>query len=173
MNPGDEPDDDKFDAEFCLDVHEQEFVKALARWSVRYVLLGGHAVNFHGHRRCVGDMDILIDRSPENVCRLNDALGGLRIQIPAESIDNLSQPNKKLTIPLFEIDILTSVEPLSFEDLYQDHLSVEYEGLTLPMISRDHLLVLKMSSDREQDRADYSALTRQAHGQPRPKGGRE
>ena len=174
MNQGDEPEDEEFDAEFCLVEHEREFIETLARGSVQYVLLGGHAVNFYGHRRCVGDMDILIDRSPENVSRLTHALHGIGIQLPAESIEKLTESNKRLTIPRSEIDILTSVEPLFFEDLFQERLLVEYETLTLPMISKNHLLALKKASDRKRDKADYAALAGQEmHGQPGREGGRE
>lgn len=51
--------------------------RRLAEAKVRYVVIGGWAVNAHGHRRFTGDLDICPDPQPDNLRRLAAVLGDL------------------------------------------------------------------------------------------------
>jgi hypothetical protein len=53
----------------------KEFLKLLRSHGVKYLLIGGYAVSYHGYVRPTGDMDIWILPEPENVARIIDALG--------------------------------------------------------------------------------------------------
>ena len=44
----------------------REFVELLNSRKIKYVLVGGHAVAYHGFPRFTGDVDFFIDTSPEN-----------------------------------------------------------------------------------------------------------
>src|SRR5690606_11209235 len=52
----------------------KEFVALLAAHEVRYLIVGGYAVAYHGHPRFTGDLDVWIERSPENAARIATAL---------------------------------------------------------------------------------------------------
>ena len=52
----------------------REFIALLNSTSVKYLIVGGHAVAFHGHPRFTGDIDFFVERSPENAERLEKAL---------------------------------------------------------------------------------------------------
>lgn len=52
----------------------QEFIDLLSRSGVRYLLVGGEAVIYHGYARLTGDVDFFYDRSPSNCRRLFSAL---------------------------------------------------------------------------------------------------
>lgn len=52
----------------------KEFLKLLNSSKVRYLLIGGYAVNFHGHHRTTGDMDIWIAVDPGNAQRISAAV---------------------------------------------------------------------------------------------------
>lgn len=52
----------------------REFVAQLNEYDVRYLIVGGYAVAFHGHPRYTQDIDVWIDRTPENARRLLAAL---------------------------------------------------------------------------------------------------
>ena len=43
-----------------------EFLKLLNKHDVRYLLVGGYAVGYHGHVRGTADMDVWIDRAGQN-----------------------------------------------------------------------------------------------------------
>ena len=48
----------------------REFVKSLNEHDVRYLVVGGYAVAFHGHPRYTKDMDVWIDHTPDNAVRM-------------------------------------------------------------------------------------------------------
>lgn len=52
----------------------QEFLRLLANHDVRYELIGGTAVIYHGHTRLTGDVDFLFDCTEANARRLWQAL---------------------------------------------------------------------------------------------------
>jgi hypothetical protein len=51
-----------------------ELVGVLARHDVDYVLIGGVALQAHGHVRTTQDLDVIAAWTPENMRRLADAL---------------------------------------------------------------------------------------------------
>ena len=53
---------------------EVEFIRLLGRFKVRYLVVGGEAVIFHGYPRLTGDIDFFYERTPRNVARLFKAL---------------------------------------------------------------------------------------------------
>jgi len=59
----------------------------LARYGVTFVVIGGHAVNYHGHLRATEDTDILWLRTPENEARLVAALGELKAEWIGDELD--------------------------------------------------------------------------------------
>ena len=44
----------------------REFIELLNSHDVRYLIVGGHAVAFHGYPRTTGDMDFFVEVSEEN-----------------------------------------------------------------------------------------------------------
>jgi hypothetical protein len=51
-----------------------ELLRHLVRHKVPFVVIGGHAVNFHGHPRATQDLDIIWLRGPESEAALARAL---------------------------------------------------------------------------------------------------
>ena len=47
-----------------------EFIRLLGRFKVRYLIVRGEAVIFHGYPRLTGDIDFFYERTPRNVARL-------------------------------------------------------------------------------------------------------
>lgn len=45
---------------------QQEFLKCLSKKGVKFILVGGYAVIFHGHNRVTGDLDIWLQPTNEN-----------------------------------------------------------------------------------------------------------
>jgi len=43
----------------------KEFIESLNESDVRYLVVGGYAVAFHGHPRYTKDLDVWIELSPE------------------------------------------------------------------------------------------------------------
>ena len=53
----------------------KEFLKLLNVHAVEYLLVGGHAVGYHGYPRATVDMDVWTHRTPDNAAKLEAALG--------------------------------------------------------------------------------------------------
>ena len=53
----------------------KEFIELLNSHGVEYLVVGGHAVAFHGHPRFTGDIDFFIRMTSANVQRILSALG--------------------------------------------------------------------------------------------------
>ena len=52
----------------------KEFIELLNENKVRYLVVGGYAVAFHGHPRYTKDIDVWIELSPDNANKILDAL---------------------------------------------------------------------------------------------------
>jgi hypothetical protein len=97
-----------------------EFIGLLNSTGVEFVVVGGHAVAFHGHPRLTGDIDILLRPTPDNAARvlraLNDfGFGNLDLR-PAdfttqEKIVQLGRPPNR-------IDLLTSISAVPFDEAW-------------------------------------------------------
>jgi len=48
----------------------RDFILALNKHDVQYILVGGYAVILHGYRRVTGDMDIWVNRTKENYSKI-------------------------------------------------------------------------------------------------------
>jgi hypothetical protein len=52
----------------------REFVALLNSTKVKYLLVGGHAVAWHGYPRFTGDIDFFVEMSDENAAKLERVL---------------------------------------------------------------------------------------------------
>lgn len=71
-------------------------IHALEAAGVRYLIVGGIAVNLHGYARFTKDLDLLIDLDPENALRAMEVLGdcGLQPRVPVAATD-FANPAKR------------------------------------------------------------------------------
>lgn len=52
----------------------KEFIQSLNDNNVRYLVIGGYAVAYHGHPRYTKDIDVWIEVNPENAANMIKAL---------------------------------------------------------------------------------------------------
>lgn len=138
----------------------REFIQSLNDNRVRYLIIGGYAVAFHGHPRYTKDIDIWIEMSSENAANLLKALeqfgfGSLGLResdflVPGQVIQLGQPPNR--------IDLLCFVSGLEFADCYDSRLTVEVDGVPVSFIDLENLRKNKAASGRLQDLADLENL---------------
>lgn len=67
-----------------------EFVGLLNSRKVEYLVVGGHAVAFHGHPRYTGDIDFFVNATVENAQRVLDVLASFGFRDLGMTVDDLT-----------------------------------------------------------------------------------
>lgn len=152
-----------------------DFVHELNAYAVEYVLVGGYAMGVHGHVRATTDIDFFYRPTTENVARLVGALQSFGA--PAFVIDpvHLATAGNMAAFgaPPTRIDMLASIDGVSFDEAAVGALHVDVDGETLPVIGLDALRANKKASGRPKDLDDVKRLSapkrhRTAKKKPKP-----
>lgn len=140
----------------------REFFASLERHSVRYLLIGGYAMAAHGHPRFTKDLDVWIWMDPVNSRAIVDALdsfgfGSLGI---AESDFLTADTVIQLGYPPQRIDLLTSPSGVTFDECWADRMTIDVDGVHVPVIGIRALIANKTAAGRDQDIVDARVLQR-------------
>jgi len=128
---------------------------------VKYLVVGGYAVAFHGHPRATGDLDVWISAAPENLVRVREALEDFGFSPELVAAAPLELPGQVIRIgrPPLRIELLTGVSGVEFDACHQRrqiHIAGEVE---VAMISLADLLANKRATGRAKDIADIEELS--------------
>lgn len=143
-----------------LDRDFSEFIALLCDHDVRFLVVGGYAVAAHGHPRYTGDLDVWVLADPDNSARLLRALDDFGFgSVGLTTADFLTLDQVvQLGYPPLWIDLLTSVDGVSFDECYPRRIEFRVDDVTVPFIGLDDLRRNKAASARPQDVADLDAL---------------
>lgn len=138
----------------------REFIGLMNSHAVEYLVVGGHAVAYHGYPRYTGDMDFFVRRTPENVLRVVTVLKEFGFGDTAGLDAFLLLPDKVIQLgrPPNRIDILSGISGVGFEQAFATRVETELDGIPVRMIGFDALLANKTASNRPKDRADVVQL---------------
>jgi len=139
----------------------------LDRHAVEYTVIGGVAVQVHGHRRTTKDLDVIPAPERANLERLTDALAELEARprdIPSRGPPTVEQLATAVVPPLTtrhgELHILRDVpDAPSYPDLRARALVVELGGISIAIVGLDDLIAMKRASGRPADIRDIAVLT--------------
>ncbi len=151
-----------------------DILKALNDENIRYVIVGGVAVNLHGHVRFTKDLDLIFAFEKTNLTRAMQILAAINFS-PLLPISILDFANPALRaqwinekglvvfqlIDRVQIDRQIDVfvdEPIPFEKMYQERENVALGGTTAPIASIEHLIEMKTIAGRPQDLSDIQKL---------------
>jgi hypothetical protein len=138
----------------------KEFIQLLDAHEVRYLVVGGAAVNALGFVRMTEDLDFWVERSETNAEKILAAL--TQFGISDFSKDDLLDPNAVLMFGRVpnRIDILTWISGRDFADCYPRRVLGKLGGVEIPLIALDDLLINKKASGRNKDLADLDEFER-------------
>ncbi|OJW84005.1 MAG: hypothetical protein BGO69_09785 [Bacteroidetes bacterium 46-16] len=140
-------------------------VKAFEKRNVRYLLVGGFAVNRYGYRRTTGDLDIYLKDSRENRANLVDALEDM----------GYGRFDELMDAPIFAgycevmmdqgmyADLMTDIPGLEkehFDEYYAMATVDEIDGSPVRFLHYNHLIQNKLATGRPKDKLDVEELRR-------------
>jgi hypothetical protein len=146
----------------------ERILEALAQQAVDYVIVGGLAVQTHGHVRTTVDIDVYPRPDPSNLARLAAALNALDAQIlnpgsEGMTIDAATLPRASLwqfATRHGAIDVLHDAPGAPpYDELRDRALEIRLGDLKLAVAGRDDLISMKRASARPVDLDDLAALT--------------
>lgn len=138
----------------------KDMLHALSTEKVRFILVGAYALAAHGYPRATMDIDIWVMPSPQNAEAVLRALR--RFGAP---LHNLTKEDLQKDGTIFQIgvaprriDIITAASGLKFEEVFQNSIAINIEGIEVHIPSIDDLIRNKRATMRTKDLADAEAL---------------
>ena len=145
-----------------LDKDLRELLALLNAEGVEFLVVGGHAVAYHGRPRLTDDLDLFVRpdlANGERIVRALHAFGFGSLDISAADFradDRVIQlgraPNR--------VDLLTRMYGVEFAGAWSRRVAAHLDDAQVWMISREDLIRNKRETGRTQDLADAEFLER-------------
>jgi hypothetical protein len=136
-----------------------EFLAALVKHEVRFVIVGAHAVAFHVKPRYTKDIDIFVDPAEENVLRVLKAVEDFGFGSLGFTREDLREGRWiQLGVAPHRIDVSASISAVTFEEAWATRATGHYEEVPVDYLGREALKRNKAAAGRPQDLADLAAL---------------
>lgn len=125
-----------------------ELLQEFADAEVRYLLIGGHALGFHGAPRFTKDVDFWLGSTGDDLRRVEVALRSfgappatLRAVLSLQRMDVAWMGN-----PPLRFDFMKDVPGGSFEEAYARRVDTTWEGAPVSVISASDLTTIKRAT---------------------------
>jgi len=138
----------------------KEFIELLNKNNVKYLVVGGYALAFHGYPRYTKDLDIWLWVDEENANNLLTVLEDFGFSSLSLKQEDFLSPGYVVQLgqPPGRIDLLTSVTGLEFEPCYASRVTIEIQGAKIDFSDLESFKKNKKAVGRYQDLADLENL---------------
>jgi len=138
----------------------EEFFELLNLHKARYLIVGAHAVAFHGQPRFTGDIDIFVACDRKNADRLLEVVERFGFKNVGINKDDFLKPDLILQLgyPPFRIDILTNINGVIFKSAWKNRVKGTFGKHKVWYISKSDLIRNKRAVGRTQDSFDLELL---------------
>lgn len=150
--------------------------KRLNEKRIKYIVVGGVAVNLYGIPKMTYDIDLILDLEDKNLKMFLGLLRewGFKPKLPVNIMDFAKSEKRKTWIKnknmkafcllnpewaMSEIDVVISA-PLDYEKASKNIKYITLHDVSIPTISIDDLIKMKQRTNRQQDKADIRYLRR-------------
>lgn len=155
----------------------KDLLSAFHAHGVKYLIVGGYAVSFHGQPRATKDIDLFIKADPANAKATYGALLAFGAPLADINVDDLADPSQFIRFgrePV-AVDILPGIDGVDFDAAWEKRVEGVLDpqsGLTGFFISKDDLIASKLAAGRMRDLADVEEI-REATGNAGPQSAKE
>ncbi len=144
-----------------IELH-QKLIKKLIDGKVDFIIIGGYSVIFHGYKRTTGDVDIWLNPDNNNKKKLLSVLKDLGFTTDElNSIDNIDF-TKHTAFSLWnepeKVDFITIINLVSYVEASTQKIIADVDGMQIPFLHLNHLILSKINTGRLQDKADIEKL---------------
>jgi hypothetical protein len=138
----------------------RDFLRLLDAHEVKYLLVGGYAVGYHGYPRATADLDIWVSRTEENALKLVAVLGEFGFSDSASAARAFTQEEQvvRMGVPPLRIEIITSASGVDFDACYARRIKSDLDGIRVNVLSLPDLIKNKKAAGRPKDLADLEEL---------------
>ena len=147
----------------------EEIISKFNNAGVKYAIVGGVAVNLHGHIRMTADLDIVLELEDNNLAKAITTLRetGFVCKIPVDPMglaDSNTRndwiKNKNMKALNFyrdteEVDLVVDT-PVKYEEAKKTIFTVK--NINYPVVSKEDLIKMKEVSNRHHDMDDIKKL---------------
>jgi hypothetical protein len=150
--------------------------KILNERGIKYIVVGGIAVNLYGIPRMTYDIDLLLDLGDRNLKKFLRLLmeWGFKPKVSVNIMDFAKKEKREdwiknknmkafnLVNPkwaMSEIDVVIST-PVDYKKASENVNYINLQEISIPTISIDDLIRMKQKTGRQQDKADIRYLRR-------------
>ena len=139
----------------------RQLLLALNAHGVEYLVVGGWAVGYYAEPRFTKDIDIFIRSSVKNseaVFRALADFGAPLVGVTPADFRDSSTSVFQLGFAPSRADILQSIDGVNFDEAWEKKTAFTLEGISVYVISAEHLIQNKLRSGRLSDLADVEAI---------------
>lgn len=147
-------------AEIELHPDFKDFLRLLNLHRVKYLLVGGYAVGYHGYPRATADMDIWIESSESNAEKTVIVFHDFGMPPEAISKELFLEKGQviRMGVPPVRIEIITGASGVDFEERYSRRQIILIGEIPVNFISLQDLKANKQSAGRHKDMEDLEHL---------------
>ena len=138
----------------------RDFIGLLNERRVRYLVVGGYAVAYHGYPRATGDIDIFIELSNRNAVAMVEVFRQFGFADSGVSPEFFMDKGEVVRLgrePL-KLEILNDISGVTFAECYRRRVRARIEGLRVNFIDLPDLVRNKRASARDKDKLDLKNL---------------
>ena len=139
-----------------------ELLKALLKNNVDFIIIGGYSVIFHGYKRTTGDLDIWV--KPDNTNKEKVLLALKEVKIDSHSISEIGKLDFTgyAAFCIWEeperADFITRINLVNYDDADKNKIIGDMDGVKIPFLHLNDLVLSKMNTGRGKDKADIEEL---------------
>jgi predicted nucleotidyltransferase len=149
-----------------MDIFDEEillFWKTLQDNGVKYIMIGGYAVNMHGYQRYTGDLDIWIEDTGENRTNLQKAfaaygMGDFPMLDTLEFVPGWTNFTLNNGLVLDVMAGVKGLEDFGFDQCLEMATIADIDGVIIPFLHINHLIASKKAANRPKDQVDLIYL---------------
>ena len=146
-----------------MDNPSNDFEELLAAFNangVRAVVVGGHALAYHGHPRFTKDLDVFVEPTADNAQRILKSLEAFGFGSVGLTSDDFSKPGQivQLGVAPNRIDLMTAIDGVTFHEAWAGRAQGQFGSEPVSYLGRAEFLRNKHAAGRPQDLADIDAI---------------